>query len=152
LALFEEDVAQHAELIRRKVAGHDDPLQCLATFVTAGVDVPRSGHAVLMSKYRLGLAASHPDELAVVQAPNVALARELVIDAIEAGAIARCDPDAAAYTLVTLKSAYTHSMLLGNELGTRMPSPEDLARFCVLGLGGTPITHVRQRGAKVETA
>ena len=91
--------------------------------------------AVRPSKYRLGMAATHPLDLTVVQAPVVALARELVEEAIKAGAISPCDPDAAAYVLVTLKSAYTHSNLLGNELGTTMPTPDELARFCILGLG-----------------
>lgn len=135
LALFEEDLVVHAKDVRTKVDEHHDPVSRLATFVSAGVQVAPHPHAIAMSKYRLGMAASRPIDLTVVEAPVVALARELVCEAIEAGAIPPCDPDAAAYVLVTLKSAYTHSNLLGNELGTRMPSPDELAVFCVRGLG-----------------
>jgi AcrR family transcriptional regulator len=147
LALFEEDMAEYAEDLRSRAAGLDDPIDRLMSFVTAGVEVERNGYAVGMSKYRIALATSHPDEVALAQAPVVALARDLIADAIKAGAVPPCDPDATAYMLVTLKTAYNHSNLLGNELGTRLPSPAELARFCVLGLGATDSRRGRRPGA-----
>jgi AcrR family transcriptional regulator len=152
LALLEEELAIYVEHIRAQVAGQHDPVRRLVTFVTAGVDVERSGHAVGMSRYRVCLAASHPDESALVQAPLVGLARDLVGEAIAAGAIPPRDPDAAAYMIVTMQFAYVNSSLLGNELGTMLPTAEGLGWFCALGLGATDTRQIRRSDAAAETA
>jgi AcrR family transcriptional regulator len=139
LALYEEDLALHAATVRRRVDQHNDPLARLTAFIVDGVHIPVAnvGHSVLMARYKLRLEASHPERLAHLYQPTVAHARELVTEAIESGAIPPCDPDAAAYMLLTLRTGYTVSRLLGNDLGATLPPPAVVARFCVLGLGGS---------------
>jgi AcrR family transcriptional regulator len=137
LAVFEEEVEAHAEELKRSVDKYGDPLERIAAFVLAGAtSADREGRTVALSQFRLNLAQEHPDEVAVAQAPVVQLARQLVADAVEAGAIPPCDPEPAAYMIVTLKSAYLHSKILGNELGVTLPDAKGLARFCLEGLNG----------------
>ncbi len=137
LAVFEEEVQRHADELRRAVEKYSDPLERLAMFVVGGAS--STGHpneSIALTRYRLALQESHPDELAVVQVPVVALARELIINAMEAGVIPAGDPEGLAYMIVTLKSSLLHSRILGNELGVRLPTPVESAQFCLEGLGG----------------
>jgi len=137
LALLEEELIVHAAYIRKHVSRSADPIERLRTFVTAGVGHARlDAHTTAMARYSLNLSASHPAELSSVQRPVVELARELVREAVEAGAIPACDPDVAAYFLMSMKVAYGRSRVFGNDLGTAMPSPDELATMCVRGLGG----------------
>lgn len=139
LAVFEEEVHRHAADLRRAVDKYDDPLERLAAFAVAGAETKgESSEVVALARYRLRLSESHPEDVAVVQAPTVNLARELIQDAIDANAIpASINVDHYAYLLVTIKSAYLHSKILGNELGVELPTPVELASFCMEGMKAT---------------
>lgn len=139
LAVFEEEVKVHAKTLRAAVDRQTDPLDRIAAFVITGAEIVEttavaSSELVTFARYRLRLSASHPEGIAAVQEPVVALARELLHDAIEAGALPPIAVDHYAYILVTLKSAYLHSQILGNELGVELPSSTELAMFCLGGL------------------
>ena len=137
LAVFEEQLKAHTMHSREAVDKYDDPLDRLAALIIASASgTGVKGKATALAHYRMRLAVSHPEELALVQAPYVSLTVELVTDAVDAGAIPPCNPEKTAYVITTLKSAYLHSHLLGNELGVEMPTPVELARFCLEGVGG----------------
>jgi hypothetical protein len=45
------------------------------------------------------------------------------------------DVDAATYFLSTLRTAFTRSMTLGNDISGELPDAVDLSRFCLSGIG-----------------
>jgi AcrR family transcriptional regulator len=136
LAVFEDQVERYVEYITQTVDTYEDPLDRLTALIIASVSSrEKAGRTIALARYRMELAVAHPEDIAVVQVPFVSLVRQLLFDAIEAEAIPECNVDHAAYTITTLKSAYIHSMYLGNELGIDPPSPVELARFCLEGLG-----------------
>lgn len=135
LAVYEEESKGQEVRLRRLVDKHDDPLERLAAYVvgSAATRGPATEIAALF-RFRNRLAETQPRQLAVALRPVVRLAVELVRDAVEAGAIPPCDPETSAHMIVTLWSGYLHSRFLGNELGVELPSPTELARFCLGGL------------------
>jgi AcrR family transcriptional regulator len=153
LAVFEEEVRKHALTLRTEVMRHADPVERIAAFMIAGAStrVEEAGDSRALIQYRIGLSLSHPEDLAQIQAPVVELALDLVLEAMDQGAIRRGDPDPAAYMMVTLKTSILHSRMLGNELGVRTPQPIELARFCLEGLGGSlPESFVAAWASPVE--
>jgi AcrR family transcriptional regulator len=136
LAVFEDQVERYVGYVATQVEKYDKPLDRLTAALIASVSGRDHGvRTIALARYRMELAITHPDEIAVVQVPFVSLIRQLVMDAVEAGAIPPCDVDQMAYLITTLKSAYIHSMVLGNELGVEAPTPVGLAKFCLEGLG-----------------
>jgi AcrR family transcriptional regulator len=141
LAVFEEQAQHHVEYVSSEVDRYEDPLDRLAALIIAasrGSDGGRtSNRTIALAHYRMKLVVTHPDDLAVVQAPFVSLARSVLADAHHAGAIHIANVDHMTYVVATLKSAFLHSHVLGNELGIEMPSVTELAEFCLRGLGAS---------------
>lgn len=136
LAVFEEQLIVHTETVRKGIDKYTDPLDRLAALiVTSATPSTVRGKGTALGHYRMRLVATHPEELAHVQAPYLSLCIEVVSDAVAAGAIPECNPEKTAYIITTLKSSYLHSHFLGNELGIEMPTPTELARFCLEGVG-----------------
>lgn len=136
LAVFEDQVERYVEHLTEQIDRFDDPLDRLTALLIASVrGRDQGGRTIALARYRMELGVTHPEDIAVVQVPFVSLLRQLLLDAVEAGAIPACDIDHVTYLITTLKSAYLGSMVLGNELGIDPPSPVDLARFCLEGLG-----------------
>ena len=125
----------HAESLRKAIDKYTDPLDRLAAFATFGAETTgKVDEASALSRYRPHLGQSHPENMTVVLAPVVDLVRHLIQDAVDAGAIPPVDVDHHAYLLMSLKTAYLHSRIAGNELGVELPTPTELARFCLQGL------------------
>ena len=135
LAVFEDQVERYVDYLATQIDKYEKPLDRLTAAIIASVSGGHGVRTIALARYRMELAITHPDEIAVVQVPFVSLIRQLVIDAVDAGAIPPCDVDQMAYLITTLKSAYIHSMVLGNELGVDAPTPVGLAKFCLEGLG-----------------
>jgi len=136
LAVFEDQVDRYVQYVAAQVEKYDKPLDRLTAALIASVSGRDHGvRTIALARYRMELAITHPDEIAVVQVPFVSLIRQLVLEAVDAGSIPPCDVDQMAYLITTLKSAYIHSMVLGNELGVEAPTPVGLAKFCLEGLG-----------------
>ena len=84
--------------------------------------------------FRLALSEDHAADIALVQRPYVELLSSLIADAVEAGEVPPCEPDHMAFMISALKTAYLHSVLLGNDVGTDAPSVDELIAFCIGGL------------------
>ena len=137
LALLEESVVVNTNYLRQAVERHDDPLERLVAFLDAGsVVVGNPNYTRALAGYSVELTRTAPDEMAAIQAPVVDLSRELVADAVSTAAIPPCDPDVAAFFLVKVRTAYQNSSILGNDLGTTMPTRTDVVRFCIQALNG----------------
>ena len=116
---------------------YTDPIERLAAFLVAGATGRANPHEeIALAQYRIDLAVHRPEDLATVQTPVIRLVKQLVQDAMDAGALVPGDADPAVFLLLTLKSARLHADILGNELGVRLPDAMALARFCIEGLGG----------------
>lgn len=138
LAVWEEQAAQHVAYVRAEVEKYSDPLERLAALIMSGSrgsDTPVSRRTVALTQYRMRLVVTHPEDVVVVQAPFVKLAQEVIDAAAQAGCINIRSVDHATYIISTLKSAYLHSHVLGNELGVEMPTVIELTEFCLAGLG-----------------
>jgi AcrR family transcriptional regulator len=136
LAVFEEQMALHTEHTREAIQKFANPCDQLAALVISAVEQRGGGgNAIVLSQFRMRLATNHPADIAVVQGPFVQLVRETVQAAIDTRAIPDVDPLKVAYLITTLKSSYMVSRNLGNDLGMDLPSPEDLAQFCLAGVG-----------------
>ena len=146
LAVYEEEARGQEERLRRLVDKYDDPLERLAAFIIASAETRGSAVGmVALLRFRNRLAETQPRQLAVAMRPIVQLAVELVRDAVEAGAIPPCDPETSAYMITALWSGYLHSRYLGNELGVPLPTPTELARFCLEGLNSRLPASFEQR-------
>lgn|GEM_PF-774237 len=137
LAVFEEELRRHARTLENAVDRYTDPIERLAAFLVAGATGRANPHEeIALAQYRIDLAVHRPEDLATVQTPVIRLVKQLVQDAMDAGALVPGDADPAVFLLLTLKSARLHADILGNELGVRLPDAMALARFCIEGLGG----------------
>lgn len=139
LAVFEEQAQHHVEYVAGEVERYDDPLDRLTALILAASRSSDGGETsnrtIALAHYRMKLVVSHPEDLAVVQAPFVSLTRSVIADAQHAGVIQVTNVEHMTYVVTTLKSAFLHSRVLGNELGIEMPSTVELAEFCLMGLG-----------------
>jgi len=137
LAVFEEAMRTYARMIRESIAGLDDPMERLAGAIIAAARMPeRSNQGVDkgLARLRLNLAEAEPDLVAKSREPLSSLFRELVTDAVDAKAIRDCDPEAAAYMIVALNSAFIVGQTLGNDFDLRLPDVMSLTTFCLQGL------------------
>jgi AcrR family transcriptional regulator len=135
LAVLEESLRLGAENIDSLLRDVSDPVEKIRSFIIAAVDKPRTSFNLALAKHEVALSSSRADEVAIAQQPMVALARELIQNAIDAGRIPAQDAGEAAYLILATKRAFNLSSLLGNELGAPMPSVDGLASFCLRGLG-----------------
>src|SRR5690606_38546549 len=88
-----------------------------------------------LSRLRLKLIEVEPELVGRARAPVVSLLCGLVEAAAAAGAVDAADPQTATYLLMSLNTASITSSTLGNDVGARAPEPEQIAGFCLRGLG-----------------
>jgi AcrR family transcriptional regulator len=138
LAVLEEEYRVVSARHRAELAGEADPVQRLIRYLEQSVTQLKehSAHNVALLKYELELMTTHPNEIARAQAPQTDFVCEMVAEGIAAGAWHPAGAEEGAYLVVSLKRAYNHSKLLGNELGVTMPDAHEFVRFCIEGLGG----------------
>lgn len=138
LAVFEESMRSYALLIRRAIAGLDDPFERLAGAVVAAASMSRFSDEGLdrgLARLRLRLADSSPEIVGRSQAAVTTLIRELVVAAVDARRIEVDDPDGAVFMLMSLNAAFITSERLGNDSGVTRPDVTDVAVFCLRGMG-----------------
>ena len=138
LAVFEEAMHTYARLLRQAIADLDDPLERLAGAIIAAARMPERSNAGFdraMARLRLKLDDVEPSLIASARQPITTLFCELVAAAVEAGQVEPCDPEATAYMVVALNSAYIVSDTLGNDFGLRLPTVTAFTSFCLHGLG-----------------
>jgi AcrR family transcriptional regulator len=96
LALFEESVQSTAEHLRESLAGQEDALERLHSFVveyyricrrTKDGRASKSGRAPFMAEFAQQLLTAHPKEAARVFAPVVSLFEDVLQEAAAAGAV-----------------------------------------------------------------
>ena len=139
LAVFEEAMGTYARVIGAAIAELDDPIERLAGGLIASVRMPALHHKAGLdrglSRLRLQLGQVDPALVARSQAPVTALLRELVTEAFAAAGPDDIGVEQATYLLSSLRTSFTLSATLGNDLIVEAPDAVDLARFCLNGLG-----------------
>lgn len=138
LAVFEESMRTYAQLIRRAIAGLDDPLERLAGAVVAATAMSQFSDIGLdrgLARLRLRLADSSPELVGRSQAAVTSLVKELVVAAAEADQVEVDDPDGAVFMLMSLNAAFITSERLGNDSGVPRPDASDVVVFCLRGMG-----------------
>jgi AcrR family transcriptional regulator len=138
LAVFEEAMRTYARVVREAISELEAPVERLAGGVIASARMleihHKAGRDRALAQLRLQLTSAEPGLIARSQAPLTALYSELV------GAVAPelsngIDPDAATYFLASLRTSFTRSMTLGNDIGGELPDAVDLSLFCLSGIG-----------------
>lgn len=140
LAVFEEAMRTYAKIIRAAVAHLDDPVERLAGGIIASARMPalhgKAGVDRGLSHLRVQLGQAEPELVARSQEPVTSLFRELVADALAAGApTAALGVEAATYFVSSTRTSFILSMTLGNEYDVAFPDVIDLSCFCLGGLG-----------------
>jgi len=139
LAVYEESSGTYARMIRAAIAQVVDPVERLAAGLIAATRMPalhgRSGVDRGLSHLRLQLSHAEPALLARSQEPVTAVFRELVAAAFEAISPAPMGVDQATYFVSAVRSSFTLSSTLGNDLSVDLPDPIEVSVFCLGGLG-----------------
>jgi AcrR family transcriptional regulator len=138
LAVIEEETRQVEVIFRKKLESEPDPVRRLARLLKLLVGVKPDPHILALLKHEMVLVVDHPEEVAHTQAPLTALLREIISEATAAGALRVTNENAATYLVFSLKRAYNHSTLLGDDLGLGIPNTNEFIDFCIRGLGGEP--------------
>jgi AcrR family transcriptional regulator len=143
LALFEETVHEAVEAIRAAVEAESDPLRRLHAFAltlyswcdpTASHGSPGRHRRRALSEFSMMLTSSHAGRVRTALRPQTHLLRELITEALTAGALSVSDVREAA-TLVQQTMMYS---AFGNRLGDEPHRAVDAERawqFCLHGLG-----------------
>ncbi len=137
LAVFEVAMKRYAQMIRTSIAGLEDPLERLAGGVVAAATMPAHssrGIDIGLARLRLKLSEAQPDLVARSHEPVNQVFVDLVDEAAAAGMITD-QGHVAAYMIVALNASLITSQTLGNDYGLELPDPQELARFCLQGLG-----------------
>lgn len=140
LAVYEELFSSVVANVRAEIAEIDSPVKRLEVAIaslisaTVGPDPRRRRRDQALAHFRLALSEDHAADIALVQRPYVELLSSLITDAIAAGEVPPCEPDHMAFMISALKTAYLHSVLLGNDVGIEAPSVDELIAFCIGGL------------------
>ena len=139
LAVYEESSGTYARLIRAAIAEVDEPVERLAAGLIAATRMPalhgRSGVDRGLSGLRLQLSQAEPALLARSQEPVTAVFRELVAEAFEATSSVPMGIDQGTYFVLAVRSSFTLSTTLGNDLSVELPDPIEASLFCLGGLG-----------------
>jgi AcrR family transcriptional regulator len=140
LAVFEEATGTYAGLICAAIAEIDDPVERLAGGLIASTRMPslhqhKAGADRGISRMRLQLAQADPALVARSQEPVTAVFHALVSDALPHASPERLEADQATYFVSSVRSSFTLSVTLGNDLNVELPDPIDVSSFCLGGLG-----------------
>jgi AcrR family transcriptional regulator len=139
LAVYEESTRTYARMIRVAIAEVTDPVERLAAGLIAATRMPalhgRSGVDRGLSHLRLQLSHAEPALLARSQEPVTAVLRELVATAFEAAPSVLMGIDQGTYFVSAVRSSFTLSSTLGNDLSVELPDPIEVSLFCLGGLG-----------------
>jgi len=144
LAVYEELYAAFVERITAEVEAIDDPLQRIAMSITAAIAQTVAGDSKRMQRdralahFRHTLTEGHAVDVAAVQVPYINLVIRLIDEAVASGDLPPQDAGKMSFIISALKTAYLHSVLLGNDVGLDTPDPGELATFCLRGLGADP--------------
>lgn len=139
LAVLEEELRNVIGSVRARLADERDPIRRLVILLQMFLKVAAepSAHNLTLLKYELELVATHPQEVALLHAPETRIALEIVADGLEAGVLHVGSAEDGAYFVVALKNVYNMSKLLGTSFGVGLPEPREFIRCCIEGLGGT---------------
>lgn len=135
IAVLENEQEIVTNRMRNRLEKIDDPIDRLAEFIGYSMNVEPSPLSLALAKQETALVLTHPADVVRTQAPMVALARDVVQTAIDAG---RIDPEAAehgVYVMMALKRSYNLSRLLGEDFGLRLPTKDQLVKDCLRVLG-----------------
>jgi len=139
LAVLEEELRTAVALVQEQIADEPDPVRrlviLLERFLAAADE--RSAHNLTLLKYELELVGTHPNEVAMLHAPETRTAQAILADGLASGAFHVASADDGAYFVVALKRVYNQSKLLGSAFGVALPDPQEFIRFCVEGIGGS---------------
>jgi AcrR family transcriptional regulator len=139
LAVYEESSGTYARMIRAAIAEIEEPVERLAAAIIAATRMPalhgRSGVDRGLSSLRLQLSQAEPALLARSQAPVTAVLRELVAGALAVEGSPPMAVDPATYLVSSVRSSFTLSSTLGNDLAVELPDPVEVSMFCLGGLG-----------------
>jgi AcrR family transcriptional regulator len=143
LALFEETMRESMEDLRAVVDAETDPLTRLRTFVVrlhewCDPAEPRKRGAHNrrpIAEFSVQLSVTHPDRIRAAMGPQTQMLRDLIDDAVEAGALTTSDTRRAT-TLILQTVQYSW---FGNRLVTNPKhrvTAEATWEFCLHGLAG----------------
>ncbi len=139
LAVYEEFFDERVTHAKAHVEEHDDPLDRLAALLIGASDLPNlepTPLEVALSHFRYQLLQTNPDEVCAIEDQYEMLVRQMVQEAVAAGRLDRCDPDASAYFLASVKNEYYFGgFILAKRLTPALPTVVEMARFCMRGLG-----------------
>src|SRR5690606_8946682 len=124
----------YAQLIRKAIAGLDDPLERLASALVAATSMSQFSDIGLdrgLARLRLRLADSSPALVGRSQEAVASLVRARVVAASDAGQDTLTDPDGAVFMLMSLNAAFITSERLGNDSGVTRPDAADVVVFCL---------------------
>lgn len=151
LAVFEEAIRRAAKLYASQVHDISDPCEKLRLIITSillGQQIaPDEGlgsdrRAAAMSREHMRLAESNPQELQTALGPLLTLLKGILIQAIEAGAVRRSDPEKIARFLYNLVSTTAHTELLRTNTeeshpGRRLELANEVWDFCYHAIRST---------------
>jgi AcrR family transcriptional regulator len=142
LALFEETVRESLDDLREVVASETDPLARLRAFVIRHAEWCDPGERKRgnhnrrpISEFTVQLTLTHSERVTAAMDPHSRLLRELIDDAVAAGAIDVADTRRATSLVqqIVMFSWFGNRIVHNPRLRV---SPEDIWVFCLHGLGG----------------
>ena len=138
LAVFEDAQQVYARMVVASIDPIDGALERLAGAVIAAARMPErsaGGVDVGLARLRLKLREVQPELVARSQEPLLSVFLNLYDDAVAAAAITDRGRQQSVFIVTALNNAFITSQTLGNEYGLDLPDPQELARFCLQGLG-----------------
>jgi AcrR family transcriptional regulator len=139
VAMFEEVQRRINRDLRQAAAAEADPLKRLEKFVLGILRRSENQHdsavgRLLIAQF-LQLQVSHPDELQHSYEGVLAYLTELVAAAAAAGEISSSDHRRVAALIMQTVVSSTQAMVIGSPVIDPAPSPEEVWRFCLQGIG-----------------
>ncbi len=139
VALIEESQIVFARLIEKATAGIADPLERLGEALRFATTDARQrtdqNFSRAMARFTLQTSLTSPDRVGAAHRPVIVVLAAMVEDAMQSEQIEAGAAEVAASNLYSAYHAHQRNLYLGNSLGGPLPSPHELIRFCLLGLG-----------------
>ena len=138
VALVEEVQVVFADLLERRGAEHDEPLERLGAVLYFFID-PRQhtdrAYNTVVSRYVTQVSVTSPDLVYRARRRVIEVLMRFIEEAMAAGQVDPGDPEPAAGTLYLTLTSYQMAGYLGNATGAQLPTSEDLIVYCLRGLG-----------------